>query len=1143
MTKPTDNDREYWRTVLTDGGFTPVPRWAPHPVPGVATHELPLPGELMDRLDRWGGEHGVPGEAILLAAHTGVLAALSGERQVTTGCTTAATGPALPCRLSATPVTWRELAQEAARVLTDLTAHRHCAVPRLAAELGLDTVLFEAELDPYGHGGDPLGTSVLRLSVTRHGAGTRMRTRHRTDALDAASAARIAGYHRTALTHFAADPDAPYGRLSLLSATERRFQLDELAGPRRALPDRRFHELFEERVRTHPDAVAAVHGARHLTYRELNDRANRLGHALLAQGLTREGVVAVVTERTLDWMAAALAVFKAGGVYLPVEPHFPPDRIAAMLTRAGCGLALTEPGSTTTLDQALAALPAVRALRIDTALAAGHPTDDLGVRVTADQLAYIYFTSGSTGEPKGAMCEHAGFLNHLHAKIADLGIAEGHTVAQTAPQCFDISLWQLVAALLAGGRTHLVEQRVILDVERFVDTLATARVTVLQVVPSYLEAVLTHLERNPRPLPDLRCVSVTGEALKKALVQRWFAARPGIRLVNAYGLTETSDDTNHEVMDRAPDGDRIPLGPCVPNARVYVTDEHLEPVPLGAPGQIVFSGVCVGRGYVNDPERTRLAFGDDPHRPGQRLYQGGDFGRWLPGGKLEFLGRRDAQVKIRGFRIEIGEIENALLRVDGVHDGAVVVGGDDGRGTHLVAFYSGPRPLETDVLRARLGESLPAYMVPTAFHWHARLPLTGNGKIDKRALAAFAAHPAPPEERHRPPRTPAERRLARAWSDVLGVPEETVGRHDHFFDRGGTSLAAVKLVIALDRAVSLKDLTRRPVLADLAALLDDDRAPDPGLLHTLAAPSDAPRGHLVGFPGAGSNALGFRPLAEVLCTAGFAVHAVELPGHDPADRTPLTPLERVAEATADEITRRGMTGVVLWGHSAGAALAVATARLLQDRGAPARHVFIGARLLAEASEGSVAPGDTAEGRGAPGGGTAEERGVPGGGTAEERGAPGGTAEGRVASGSSAEGAATDLAADGPTGLAAVRTAGGGAGVATARATDGTTAPALPDDVHAARAVAHRHDSAAAHRYLAAALDQDERPARLTAPLTLVLADDDPLTRTTGQPHRAWRRLATDVTLHRLPDGGHHFHHTRPAATARAVLDGVATPPA
>ena len=290
-----------------------------------------------------------------------------------------------------------------------------------------------------------------------------------------------------------------------------------------------------------------------LTYRELNARANRLARALLARGLGREGVVAVVTERNLDWLAAVLAVFKAGGVYLPIEPHFPADRIATMLSRAGCRLVLTEPGSTATLDQALSRCPEAQTLFIDAAYEEDHADSDLGVDVAPDQLAYIYFTSGSTGEPKGAMCEHAGMLNHLFAKIDDLEIGEGQVVAQTAPQCFDISLWQLVSALLVGGRTLIIEQEVILDVQRFVDTIVDGRVNVMQVVPSYLEVVLSYLEQHPSELSDLRYVSATGEALKKELTQRWFASQPGIKLVNAYGLTETSDDTNHEVMDRVPD--------------------------------------------------------------------------------------------------------------------------------------------------------------------------------------------------------------------------------------------------------------------------------------------------------------------------------------------------------------------------------------------------------------------------------------------------------------------------------------------------------------------------------------------------------------------------------------------------------------
>ena len=810
---------QYWHDVLLAGGPTSIPRWTRRPVVGVAEHTATIDGGVVETLRVLADELAVPRSTVLLAAHVKVLAALSGDGEVATGYVVAGGRP-LPCRLSAEAGSWRALLADVHSAETGLLAHQHFPVDDLRSELGLAAPPFEVVLDPTGADDDPAEHVVLRVGVVECGAQMLLRLRYRTEMIDIDGAARIAGYHLTALGLIALDPDADHAQHSLLSAEELQFQIEGLAGRRRVLPVRRVHELFEQQVRARPDAVAAVLGARQWTYRELNARANRLGRSLLARGLRREDVVAVVTERNLDWMAAVLAVFKAGGVYLPIEPHFPAERIAATLMRAGCRLVLTEQGSTTNLDQALETMPDVEALAVDAAYAEDHGASDLGVAVAADQLAYIYFTSGSTGEPKGAMCEHAGFLNHLLAKIDDLQIGEDQVVAQTAPQCFDISLWQLLAAVIVGGRTLLVEQEAILDVDRFVDMIAGGRVAVLQVVPSYLEVVLTSLERHPRALSDLQFVSVTGEALKKELTQRWFAAEPGIKLVNAYGLTETSDDTNHEVMDRPPDREYVPLGRPINNVYVYVVDEHLSPVPLGAPGAIVFSGVCVGRGYVNDPERTRQAYLDDPHRPGQRLYRGGDYGRWLPEGKLEFLGRHDTQVKIRGFRIEIGEIENTLLRVPGIRDGAVVVAERAGQSKHLVAFYSAEQPLDVKALRDRLGASLPEYMVPTAFQWCERLPLTANSKIDRKKLTTLAGELAVTDADCQPPSTPTEQRVAAAWAKVLGVPEHQIGRRDRFFDSGGTSLSAVELALALNRAVSLKDVTRHPVLADLARIID-----------------------------------------------------------------------------------------------------------------------------------------------------------------------------------------------------------------------------------------------------------------------------------------------------------------------------------
>ncbi|MFF0989028.1 non-ribosomal peptide synthetase [Kocuria nitroreducens] len=848
----TDGERDFWRGMLAGGGLTAIPRWTLDPRPGLGEHQEDIPDDLVRTLRRLADSLETSLDVVLLTAHAKVLATLAGEREVVTGYAAARGREPLPCRLTTEPASWRALLAAVGRLEWELRWHLENAehevpVDGIRRELDLNGPIFETVLDPRDALGQPADSTVVQLAMSYDASGARLRLRYRTDVLDASAAARIAGYHVTALKAIAADPDAEHARVCLLAPEELRLQLEELAGPERELPDLRVHEMIEQRAESDPEAVAAVHGDGQLTYRELNARANRLGRALLARGLGREAVVAVVMERNLGWMVTVLAIWKAGLTYLPLEPHFPPGRMATAISRAESPLVVTERASTTTLDQALATLPGVEELFVDDLLSEDHPETDLGVDVAPDQLAYILFTSGSTGQPKGVMCEHAGMLNHILAKIDDLGVREGEVIPQTGPQCFDISVWQLVAALLVGGRTLFVDQDTILDVERFVDTIVDGRAGVIQVVPSYLDVIVSYLEQHPRELPDLHCVCPTGDFLKKELVQRWFALHPDVPVVNTYGLTETSDDAVHEIMDRSPAGAQVPLGRPINNTHVDVVDEFGNPVPLGAPGLVVFSGVCVGRGYVNDAERTAAVFGPDPHRVGERICRTGDYGRWRPDGKLDFLGRRDNQVKIRGFRIEIGEIENALLCLPGVRDGAVVVGESTDQSTFLVAFYAGNRALEVDEIRDGMASRVPDYMVPTAYRWLQSLPLTGNGKIDRTTLSRMAQEVVPETGTPTESLTATEQRLAEAWASVLGIPPDRISRKDSFFGLGGTSLSAVKLAVLLKRAVSLKDVVRTPVLADLAALLDASShgggaaPPAPQPAGATTEPASAPR--------------------------------------------------------------------------------------------------------------------------------------------------------------------------------------------------------------------------------------------------------------------------------------------------------------
>ncbi len=441
----------------------------------------------------------------------------------------------------------------------------------------------------------------------------------------------------------------------------------------------------------------------------------------------------------------------------------------------------------------------------------------------------MIFTSGSTGLPKGAMITHRGMVNHLQVKIADLALGAGDTVAQTASQCFDISVWQLVAPLISGAAVRIYPDEVAHDPARLLTAAARDGITVLETVPSLMRQMLAaeSWTAGPRPgLPDLRWMIPTGEALPADLCGAWAAAYPRVPLLNAYGPTECSDDVTHHVLPagRGVDDPLVPIGRPVANLRVHVLDPAFRPTPFGAAGELWVGGEGVGRGYLGDPRRTAEVFLPDPFAgaPGRRMYRTGDLGRFRNDGRLEFLGRVDFQVKIRGFRIELGEIEAVLLCSPGVAE-AVVLALGSGAETRLAACLVAAGAADPDGLGAFLKRRLPPYMLPTDLVWLERMPLTRNGKIDRAALAERAGAAAAAPREIVAPRDEVEAALAEIFAAVLGV--ERVSVLTGFYELGGHSLLAARLVARVRESfgvdLSLRAFFEAPTVAELATKVQD----------------------------------------------------------------------------------------------------------------------------------------------------------------------------------------------------------------------------------------------------------------------------------------------------------------------------------
>ncbi|RSM46670.1 non-ribosomal peptide synthetase [Amycolatopsis balhimycina DSM 5908] len=640
----------------------------------------------------------------------------------------------------------------------------------------------------------------LTLEFQPDGEVLRAALTYNTDLFDAATIDRLAAHLGVLLAGVAEDPDRPLARLPLIGAAERDLVLGAWNDTARPVDPRTLPELIAARARRTPDAVALV-SDESLTYAELDARAARLARVLAGHGIGPERIVALALPRSVEIIVAQLAVWKAGGAFLPVDPTYPIERITFMLADARPALVLTMEGLAPPVPEGVPVVSLDDPGLFDT-----EPAEAVPVR--PEHPAYVIYTSGSTGRPKGVVVTHAGLAGFAAAEAEHFRVTEGDRVLAYSSPSFDAAVLELCLALPFGAALVVVPPEPLLG-EPLAEFLAAHRITHTLIPPAALTTV------PATDLPDLRTLVVGGDACSPELVDRW---APGRRMINAYGPTESTVVATWS--EPLVPGTPPPIGRPIPNTRVYVLDAALAPVPVGVAGELYVAGPSLARGYLDRPGLTADRFTANPFgAPGERMYRTGDVVRWTASGHLEFTGRADDQVKVRGFRIELGEVEAALTRHPRVTAAVAAVQQDDSGHKRLVACFvtePGAGPVGAADLREFLGRSLPGHLVPSAFLELPALPLGPSGKVDRRALPAVAAA-AEPATRHVEPVTPAERVLCDIWAQVLGL--DRVGTEDNFFELGGDSILSMQVVSRARQAglqLSTKDMFLHQTIAVLA---------------------------------------------------------------------------------------------------------------------------------------------------------------------------------------------------------------------------------------------------------------------------------------------------------------------------------------
>ncbi|WP_207706265.1 non-ribosomal peptide synthetase [Clostridium sp. HBUAS56017] len=612
---------------------------------------------------------------------------------------------------------------------------------------------------------------------------------------------RFVEHFVNAVKDIVVDTDKKISDIKLISDEERNKLLYEFNDTDADYPrDKTLQKIFEECVEKVPDRIAVVFEGDKLTYRELNERANSLARVLREKGVKADSIVGIMVEKSLEMIVGIMGILKAGGAYLPIDPNYPKERVEYVLDNSKTSIILTHKNFCNGIDFT------GEIIDLEDASMYSSDTSNLGTMSKPSNLAYVIYTSGSTGRPKGVMIEHHAIVNRLNWMQKKYPLTSEDVILQKTTFTFDVSVWELFLWSLSGSKLCFIKPEGEKDPQTIIDTIEKNNITTMHFVPSMLNVFLEYIDTvgGVERVSSLRNVFSSGEALGIKQVERFkrlLKEVNGTELFNLYGPTEAAVDVTYFDCLKEPDLKIVPIGKPIDNIKLYILDKNLEMNQIGVSGELYISGEGLARGYLNNAELTSERFIENPFEPGKKMYKTGDIARWLADGNIEYLGRSDSQVKIRGFRIELGEIENRIMEYESVKEAVVIVRNDSEDNKYLCAYIVADKEITVMELRAHLSNDLPDYMIPTYFIKLEKIPLTHNGKVDRKTLLLFNENMTIGVE-YIEPRNEIEEKLSVIWNEILGIKNISV--KDNFFEIGGHSLKLTTLMTSIHREFEVK---------------------------------------------------------------------------------------------------------------------------------------------------------------------------------------------------------------------------------------------------------------------------------------------------------------------------------------------------